>query len=311
MAPCPGDYFITVRGWRLEFPGCSQHFLGVMKVATNFRIKDTIYENTLPGRNLVKNPLAPLTLTLALLLILLVACQPSPTLAPVPSTSAPTNTLLPTVPPTPTRSQTPTLRPTSTRTPFPTQTLTPTPTPTLTPNPIHLAGLEVISVENVERVVPLRGFYAHSSYYIDGLDFSPDSTMLASAGFTESVKVWDTETGAEIFRFVDRYSGAEGVSFSPDGKLLATRTGAYLVNIWDTTTWQSLRTLDAETVYSGSIAFSPDGKYLATTGAGGSIDLWSTETWEIALNLPGNESDFGGTFVFSGDRKTLVSYDVD
>jgi len=252
-----------------------------------------------------------LALLISALIILLSACQQTRTPAPAtqPSFTA-TLTKTPTAPPTPTDTLTLTITVTPSRTPIPTKTPTSTPTPTQTPNPINLAGLEVISVENAEGLVPLRGLYAHSSLFIEDLEFSPDGKMLASAGFTEGIKVWDVATGAEVFRFVDQYNGAEGVSFSPDGKLLATRTGAYLTNLFDISTWQVIHTLDGETTYSGGVAISPDGKFLATAGAENTINLWNIETWELALTLSGH-TDWVANLIFSADGQILVSDDFD
>jgi WD40 repeat protein len=48
--------------------------------------------------------------------------------------------------------------------------------------------------------------------------FSPDGKRLAIGSQQQTVKVWDAETGQELYIFQD---GGRSVAFSPDGRRLA------------------------------------------------------------------------------------------
>lgn len=54
------------------------------------------------------------------------------------------------------------------------------------------------------------------------LTFNQDGSQLASAGFDRLAKVWDVNTGNELFSLYGNTSNVYGVSFSPDGRSLAT-----------------------------------------------------------------------------------------
>ena len=64
-----------------------------------------------------------------------------------------------------------------------------------------------------------------------GVAFSPKGSLLAAAGYDESLRPWDAVTGAAV-RILSGHVGAVfKVAFSPDGTLLATGS-------WDKTSRQ-------------------------------------------------------------------------
>ena len=64
---------------------------------------------------------------------------------------------------------------------------------------------------------------------------------MATAGWDNTVKVWDVATGTEVASLRGHSGAVMGVAFSPDGKRLASTSG-YRVNgelkIWDTAPWR-------------------------------------------------------------------------
>ena len=93
--------------------------------------------------------------------------------------------------------------------------------------------------------------------------FSPDGKRLASASEDKTVKVWDAQTGQELFSFKGHEWRVNDVAFSPDGKRLVS--GGDTVKVWDAQRDPSPLTLkgsDGSAV--PSVAFSPDGKRLAS-----------------------------------------------
>jgi WD40 repeat protein len=64
-----------------------------------------------------------------------------------------------------------------------------------------------------------------------GLDFSPDGTILASAGGVGGVSLWDVQNGTKL-RTLPHEEELMTVAFSPDGTLLASAGYDHQVFLW-------------------------------------------------------------------------------
>jgi len=106
------------------------------------------------------------------------------------------------------------------------------------------------------------------------LDFSPDGKRLATAGFDQTTKVWDAQTGQELLSLQGHSGWVDDIAFSPDGKTLATASEDSTARLWDAQTGKELANINRpHAIYS--LAFRPDGKQLALTSADGIISLWN------------------------------------
>jgi WD40 repeat protein len=122
---------------------------------------------------------------------------------------------------------------------------------------------------------------------ICGLAYSPDGKRIVTASgpaiFKKTktstsnntqpgeAKVWDAETGAELFTFARHAWGLLGVAYSPDGGRIVTGNWD-MAKVWDARTGREIMPLGSEI---GPVAFSPDGKRILTGG-------WIAKLWDAA-----------------------------
>lgn len=158
---------------------------------------------------------------------------------------------------------------------------------------------------------------------ITSLDYSPDGTLLAIAGFHEVLlaRVTDAdpqsgvqETTQLAGRLIGMSERIESVRFSPDGQKLAVTGGLPAqmgeVQIWDVATRELALSLPVsfDTVYGAS--WSPDSKLLAFGCADNTVRAINSETGEQIL-YQSSHSDWALDTTFSVDGSHLASVSRD
>jgi WD40 repeat protein len=129
---------------------------------------------------------------------------------------------------------------------------------------------------------------------VHGMDFSPDSSLLASVGWDQAIRVWDVEDGSEyVIAGSEEVLGGgkeaanreriwknvnplhfEIVVFSPDGGLLASDSPMGSVWLWSVANDGEPLELEGLADQPRSVLFSPDGHLIAGAGRDGTVLLW-------------------------------------
>ncbi|MFV1994236.1 MAG: c-type cytochrome domain-containing protein [Verrucomicrobiales bacterium] len=105
-------------------------------------------------------------------------------------------------------------------------------------------------------------------------EFSPDGTLLATAGYDRRIILWKVATGEEIRRIEVHNGAVFDLASSPDGATLASGSADDTVKLWKVSTGERLDTLKEPEDEQYSVAFTPDGKFVLAAGADKCIRMW-------------------------------------
>jgi hypothetical protein len=83
---------------------------------------------------------------------------------------------------------------------------------------------------------PVEGTLVHEvtgdGISFDVLAFSPDGSLLLTAGSDEKVRIWEVATGALVRTLVGNFGSVRDMTFNSDGSLLATSGRDQVVRLW-------------------------------------------------------------------------------
>ena len=150
---------------------------------------------------------------------------------------------------------------------------------------------------------------------VDALRFSPDSKLLATAGFV-TAHVWETEHGREIVSPIQHRAPIEAVAVTADNRLLVASSKGQTVQILPLMSSsamqsQALNVNTGDPSLSGgvdAIAVSPDGKYVATSWRMDPV-VWETATGHLVApaNRKNSHNRHPNALAFSPDGETFAS----
>ena len=169
-----------------------------------------------------------------------------------------------------------------------------------------LGGIQVWDAATKEHLATLEGADRGLDYW--PLIFSPDGKRLAGRPgpriLSNTVQLWQTDTGAQLFTLEGHTGAVSEYTFSPDSQIIATGGEDGTIVLWNVETGERLSDLTGHSKHIHALAFSADSKTLAS-GGGNEIYLWNVHTGDLIGTLDAVENV--NALAFAPDGKTLVS----
>ncbi|MFD5829211.1 hypothetical protein [Lentzea sp. NPDC060358] len=183
---------------------------------------------------------------------------------------------------------------------------------------------KLLDTQQVPLAVPLAGHTG--AVYLT--TFSPDGTLLATASYDRTARLWNVEDRGnprQVAVLTGHTDWLSSAVFSPDGRTLATTGQDATIRLWDVTKPDSptpLKTIETGNGPTYLLEFSPDGTLLAAANEDRSARLWDVRdpanTNPVGDPLRGHTAAVrslafnpdGTTLATTGDDQTVRLWDV-
>jgi WD40 repeat protein len=134
------------------------------------------------------------------------------------------------------------------------------------------------------------------------IEFSPDGSLLASAGDDHAVKLWDPEDGRRVGRLGERRNAVTCLALARNGEFAVAGREDGTVCVWDL---PSATVRSAGSVHEAavtSIVLSSDASLLATASSNGEVKLWRLPEVRCAATLHPAAGSFRSLSISSEDK---------
>ena len=147
--------------------------------------------------------------------------------------------------------------------------------------------------------------YIYTGMAVTALAYSPDSSLIASGSFTNTIQVWDVRSAGLVREMSAAMGAVTRLAFSPDGQTIASASEDGHIRLWNVADGALLRDLTGHNGAAWAVAFSPDGSLVASGGVDGSVRVWQVATGAIVTTLVGS---VGGvtSIAFAPDGNSLA-----
>ncbi|MEL6494316.1 MAG: TIR domain-containing protein [Cyanobacteria bacterium J06623_7] len=122
---------------------------------------------------------------------------------------------------------------------------------------------------------------------VEGVAFSPDGELIASASSDRTVKLWQRD-GQLVKTLEGHTDRVKGVTFSPDGELIASASSDRTVKLWQRD-GTPIKTFKGHTEGVNAVVFSPDGHFIASGSGDNTLKIWQRDG-TLIKTLTGHKS---------------------
>lgn len=136
--------------------------------------------------------------------------------------------------------------------------------------------------------VQLNQFYKGHRHIVNGVQFSPDGRLVASAGVDSTLQIWQTADG-RMLKTIAHPAGITGLEWSAASNLLITSSYDGKVRAWNAGDGKLVHELMGHQGTVWTVAISRDGKHIASAGEDKTIRIWDAVTGNMLRSLSGHK----------------------
>ncbi|RYO95556.1 hypothetical protein DL764_007653 [Monosporascus ibericus] len=109
---------------------------------------------------------------------------------------------------------------------------------------------------------------------VNSVRFSPDATLIASAGWDNHVKLWGAQDGKFLGTLRGHVAPVYTCEFSADSRLLVTGSKDTTLKVWNVNNFKLARDLPGHEDEVYAVDWSPDGRTVASGGKDKALRTW-------------------------------------
>ncbi|MGB3507647.1 MAG: WD40 repeat domain-containing protein, partial [Microcoleaceae cyanobacterium] len=145
---------------------------------------------------------------------------------------------------------------------------------------------------------------------VTALAVTPDNQQIISGSRDNIIKVWNLDTGKEIFTLTGHTKEITSLAITNDGNKLISASEDTTIKVWNFTTKTEIITLTEHTAPVTSVTITPDEKELISSSDDGTVKIWDLETGENIYSIKAHKKEVKDVAVTpNGEEIISVSYD--
>ncbi|MEW5958405.1 MAG: NB-ARC domain-containing protein, partial [Chloroflexota bacterium] len=143
-------------------------------------------------------------------------------------------------------------------------------------------------------------------FWVRGCAISADGTIIVSASWDGTLKVWDAYTGTERFTLTGHTNLVNGCAVSADGTVAVSASKDGTLKVWDIHTGAERFTLTGHMSWVWGCAVNADGTIIVSASKDGTLKVWDGRKGSECLTLTGHTGPVNHCAI-SADGTTIVS----
>lgn len=117
---------------------------------------------------------------------------------------------------------------------------------------------------------------------------TPDGQCAISGSYDDTLKVWDLESGSELFTLRGHTNWVNEVAVTPDRQRAVSASQDNTLKLWDLNSGAELLTLRGHTEQVNAVAVTSDGRRAVSASRDQTVKVWDLERGTLIVNFSGD-----------------------